>query len=207
MKIVLIGAQGAGKGVQGRILSKELGIEVYSAGDLLRSEAEKDTKEGKNIKVTIDTGKLVSHEVIFNLFKKYAKKDFIFDGFPRTIEQVKLFESEWKVNHVIYIDISERVSIERLSGRAQCKKCGKIYGISKELKPKKEGKCDECDVELYIREDDKPDAIKRRLNVFNKQTKPVVDYFEKKGVLRRIDGEKSVDEVAEEIRNIFKHMN
>jgi len=165
MKLTFIGPQGCGKGTQAELLSKEFNIPMYSAGELLREEKKKNTTLGKKIASLIDKGNLVPAEIIYKLIKEKIKdkEDYIIDGFPRDMSQVRISE-DIKFDKAIYLRISDKVAVERLSGRQNCRNCGSTYHLTFK-KPKVSGKCDKCGGELYTREDDTEKAIKKRLKI------------------------------------------
>lgn len=204
MRILLIGPQGCGKGTQASLLSKELGIPTFSMGEMLRQEYAKKTELGIKTHESLARGLMVPNEMVVDLLKSVLPKDFILEGFPRNMEQAKILEKIAKPDVAVLISISDKVTVERLSGRLQCRKCGNIHG-TKALIPKVKGKCDKCGGELYVREDDKPEAIRKRLETYHNDTEPVVDYYKKKGILKEVNGEGSVDEVFKVISKLFKH--
>lgn len=208
MKIVILGPQGSGKGTQATLLSKKLGIHTISTGQLLRDEAIKNTPFGRKIKSIIDKGRLVPDDWVLKLLmerikKRDCKKGFILDGHPRNKYQLEDLKRNIKVDIAFLLNISDKEAIKRLSARRQCKKCGTIYNLIT-FKPKKSGKCDNCDSRIVQRADDKPAAIKRRLQIFNKDTRAVFDYFLKNKMLIEINGEQSVDKVHKDIMKELK---
>lgn len=186
MKLVMLGPPGSGKGTYATRLSPKLGVPTISTGELCREEAAKGTELGKQIKKIMDEGGLQPDEVIIEMLKNRlkkpdAKKGFILDGFPRTLPQAEALEKITKLDAVINLVVPERVIIARLSARRQCKKCSAIYNTLY-LKPKKEGICDKCGGELYQRDDDKPEAIKHRLKIYEESTSPLISYYKEKGI-------------------------
>lgn len=200
-KIIVLGAQGSGKGTQADLLSEKLEIPAVSMGDLLREEKRKKTQKAKEIASYIDNGLLVPYKITIDLIKKAIKKNkkgIIIDGFPRNMEQATVFDKFFKPTHIIFIKISEKETIRRLAGRRNCPKCRKIYHVTFNP-PKKKDICDRCRAKLIRRKDDTPEAIKKRLEIFNKITKPVVKYYKKKYGLIKIGGENSIKKVHEKI--------
>ena len=206
--IVLIGAPGAGKGTQAAMLVEELGIPHISTGDMLREAVAEGTELGLLAKSYMDRGELVPDDVIVRmvmerLAKPDCEKGAILDGFPRTIVQAEAFEEALKregkaIAVVPYIKVSMQELLDRLSGRWICRRCQAVYH-KKYNPPKEDLKCDKCGGELYQREDDKPETARHRLEVYFRQTMPLLDYYRERGLLKEIDGEKSIPEVHREL--------
>ena len=198
MKIVFLGKQGSGKGTQAKMLSKELEIPHISTGDLLRGSTG-DLK--KKVDEYINNGNLVPDSLIFKILdKRFQNKDcekgFILDGLPRNLNQARELDKIVKIEKVFEIFISDREAIKRLGSRLNCKNCGAVF--NKETNPpKKEGLCDVCGGEIYQREDDKEQAIKKRLEIYNKQTSEVLKYYGSKII--KIEGEQPIKKVFEDI--------
>ncbi len=213
MIIILLGAPGVGKGTQAQLISKEYGIPQISTGDILRAEVKNETPLGREAKRYMDSGELVPDELIVKMMEKRITQDdckngFILDGFPRTVAQAEAFEKMLqehglKLDHVILIDVPKEEIILRLTGRRICPKCGAVYHI-RYNPPKSEGVCDKCKTPLIQRDDDKEDVVKNRLAVYEKSTKPLVEYYEGKGKLVRIDGVGSIDEIFGRIKQILQ---
>ncbi|MDD5182010.1 MAG: nucleoside monophosphate kinase [Candidatus Nanoarchaeia archaeon] len=188
VKLAMLGPPGSGKGTYATRMAPKLEVPAVSTGELLRANRD-DPKLGPEIRKGQDSGGLVPDKIVMAVLQKRlaesdAKKGFILDGFPRTIEQAESLEKFAKLDAVINLVVPERVIIARLSSRRQCSKCSAIYNTLY-LKTKVEGICDKCGGELYQRSDDKPESIKERLKVYEKSTAPLIDYYGKKGV--RID--------------------
>lgn len=214
--IIILGPQGSGKGTQAKLLQKEFSLDYIGSGDLLRERKKIKDFTGKKISQKIDAGYRVPTPVIFKIwmdkFEEYKqKKDFkgtILDGSPRTILEAQMIDQalgwyEWdKEIAVLFINISEKESINRLTKRRICKNCGRILpyiGKFKEI-----DRCDKCGGELYTRKDDEPEDIKRRLAWFKKEVLPVVDYYREKGLLKEVNGEQSIEDVYQEILQKLK---
>ena len=206
MNLVLMGPPGAGKGTQGEILSKRLGIDTISTGVMLRTAIKEQTEVGKLAEGYINEGKLVPDDVIVAIVKdRLAKTDcekgFILDGFPRTTAQAEaLTASGVKIDKVLSLEVDDDVIVERLSSRRECSKCGAPYSVLFN-KPAVEGKCDKCGGELIRRADDNPETIKNRLNVYHEQTEPIKDYYAKAGLLVTASG---VDKVEDTTKNVLE---
>lgn len=206
MNLVLMGPPGAGKGTQGELLAKKLGIDTISTGVMLRTAIKEQTEIGKLAEKYINDGKLVPDDVIVSIVKeRLAKPDcekgFILDGFPRTTAQAEaLTESGVRIDKVLSLEVSDDVIIERLSSRRECSKCGAPYNVISN-KPEKEGVCDKCGGELIQRADDNPDTIKNRLNVYHTETEPIKAYYEKLGLLVTAKGE---EDLADTTKNVDK---
>lgn len=202
MNILIIGPQGSGKGTQAKILSKKLGILHISTGDLIRSA---EGKLKKKVDSYINKGNLIPDELILKMLKERLKKSdcergFILDGFPRNLKQAYELEKIKKIDIVIEISISYGESVRRLSGRRNCPKCGKIYNIETSPKPKRDNLCDDCGLGLRQREDDYPEAIKKRLDIYHKETEPILRKY--KAI--RINGENEIEKISGEILNYLK---
>lgn len=213
MKIVMLGAPGAGKGTQAEKLASKYGLPHVSTGDIFRKNIKEGTELGKEAKSYMDAGALVPDELTVRLLLDRVSNDdcdlgYILDGFPRTIPQAEaldreLAKLEGKIDFAINVEVPDDNIIERMSGRRACLKCGATYHLQY-IPPKKEGICDECGSELVIRDDDKPETVKNRLATYHEQTQPLVDYYKKQGVYHEVDGTKDVDSVFDSIRDILE---
>lgn len=190
MRIVILGPPGSGKGTYASRLTSILKIPHISTGDMVREEIRAQTEIGRRIKKYSDRGELVPDEMIIDLLverlkKPDAQRGFILDGFPRTIRQAEALERISEIDVVINLNVPDEIIIQRLSNRLVCRKCGAIYNRLT-LKPKVDEICDLCGGELYQREDDKPEVIRERLNVYRRSTEPLRDYYRRKGLIRDV---------------------
>ena len=207
MKLIFLGPPGAGKGTLAAEAAALYGIPHISTGDLFRAAIREGTPLGVKVKAIIDSGQLVGDDVTIELVrerlaKEDAKGGFILDGFPRTIAQAEALAKIADIDSAVNFDIADADVISRLSGRRVCKNCGKSYHIEN-MKPQKEGFCDDCGGELYTRDDDKPDAIKKRLEVYREQTAPLIAYYRERGRLKDIDARPPAAEVLELFKAAF----
>ena len=201
MKLMFLGAPGAGKGTQAEVVSERYQIPAISTGALLREAIAKGTELGKKAKDSIDGGALAPADVVIGMIKERLAADdcsggFILDGFPRTVAQaIALDEMGIKMDGVISIEVADEVIIRRLGGRRLCGKCGSSYHV--DYKPTAvAGICDKCNGELVTRADDKPEVIKSRLDVYHKQTEPVKDFYAAKGVLKLVIGQEEIEDTT-----------
>lgn len=184
MKAIIFGPPGSGKGTYASRLQAKLGIDVISMGDIFREIMKEDTLLGKKVKQYVEKGSLVPDDVVLEVLKQGlvkapSNKGFILDGFPRTLDQAKALEKIAKIDVVIQLTVPDSIIIERLSTRRICNQCGEVYNV-RYLKPKKEGICDKCGGKLYQRSDDTPKVIKDRIQVYLKQTEPILKLYQKK---------------------------
>ncbi len=207
MNIVLLGAPGVGKGTIAKLIEKKLRIPQISTGDILRETAAEKTKLGKKIRKYMNSGKLVPKRTVIRLLKerldkKDCKKGFILDGFPRTKSQAKSLKSIADIAVVFDLYASENVIIQRLSGRRICKKCRAIYHMQN-MPPRRKGVCDRCRSRPVHREDDKPKAVKKRLKIYKKKTEPLIKYYLRKGLLKKINAEENPKDI---LKNCLKSL-
>ncbi|MEE5990322.1 MAG: adenylate kinase [Lachnospiraceae bacterium] len=213
MKIVMLGAPGAGKGTQASMIAENFGIPHISTGDIFRANIKNGTELGKEAKAYMDKGELVPDELTVRLLldrvaQDDCKEGYVLDGFPRTIPQAEVLEKELektgdKIDKAVNVDVPDENIVRRMSGRRACLKCGATYHIV-HIPPKKEGICDVCGSELVLRDDDKEETVKNRLDVYHKQTSPLIDFYSKRNVLETVDGTKDSKEVFEDIKKILK---
>ncbi|WP_381411798.1 adenylate kinase [Staphylococcus epidermidis] len=215
MNIILMGLPGAGKGTQASEIVKKFPIPHISTGDMFRKAIKDETDLGKEAKSYMDRGELVPDEVTVGIVKERiseddAKKGFLLDGFPRTIDQAEslsqiMSELDREIDAVINIEVPEEELMNRLTGRRICEKCGTTYHLVFNP-PKVDGICDIDGGKLYQREDDNPETVSNRLSVNVKQSKPILEYYYNKGVLKNIDGSKDIDEVTKDVIDILDHL-
>lgn len=197
MKLILLGAPGAGKGTQAEVISTKLAIPAVSTGNIIREALANGTEMGLKAKSFIDAGQLVPDDVVIGIIKERLAKDdcaagFILDGFPRTIPQAEALDAMGVIiDRVISIEVADENIVRRMSGRRVCKACGSSYHLEYK-KPAVDGVCNACGGELVQRKDDHPDTVLDRLHVYHEQTEPLKDYYEKKGILRIVEGQEEV---------------
>ncbi|MBE6016143.1 MAG: adenylate kinase [Lachnospiraceae bacterium] len=212
MKIVMLGAPGAGKGTQAKMIASKYHIPHISTGDIFRANIKEGTELGNKAKGYMDQGLLVPDELVVDLVVDRltwddAKEGYVLDGFPRTIPQAEaltkaLAEKNEVLDHAINIEIPDQNIIERMGGRRACVACGATYHIVN-IPPQIEGKCDKCGAELILRDDDKPETVRKRLEVYHDQTQPLIDYYGNEGVLKEVDGTVDMADVFAAICNIL----
>lgn len=213
MKIIMLGAPGAGKGTQAKKIASKYGIPHISTGDIFRANIKNGTELGKKAKVFMDQGLLVPDELVVDLIMdRFQEADcqngYVLDGFPRTIPQAKALDDALAKNndameYAIDVDVPDENIVNRMSGRRACVGCGGTYHLVT-IPPKTEGICDTCGGELILREDDKPETVQNRLKVYHDQTQPLIDYYQGKGILKTVDGTKSPEAVLEDIISIIE---
>ena len=212
MRLILLGPPGAGKGTQAKFICEKYRIPQVSTGDMLRAAIKAGTLLGQEAKKVIDAGHLVSDDIVVNLVRERLLREdcrdgYLFDGFPRTIPQAEVLDSELTklgdhIDYAINVDVPDENIVKRMSGRRACLTCGATYHIE-HVPPKKEGICDVCGSELVLRDDDKPETVKNRLNVYHEQTQPLIDFYTEKGVLKTVDGTVPMEEVFAAITAIL----
>ena len=212
MKIVMLGAPGAGKGTQAKKIAESFGVPHISTGDIFRANIKNNTELGQKAKVYMDKGELVPDELVVDLIMdRFSEPDcadgYVLDGYPRTIPQAEALDNALKANndsldYAVNVDVPDEDIISRMSGRRSCLKCGATYHISFNP-PVKEGICDKCGEALVQREDDKEETVKNRLGVYHEQTEPLEKYYAEAGLLHNVDGTKNMDEVFDSIKIII----
>ena len=212
MKIIMLGAPGAGKGTQAKKIAEKYSIPHISTGDIFRANIKEGTELGKKAKTYMDQGLLVPDELVVDLVVDRVKQDdcakgYVLDGFPRTIPQAESLDAALekigeKIDFAINVEVPDENIVRRMSGRRACLGCGATYHIE-HIPPKTEGICDTCGKELVLRDDDKPETVTKRLNVYHEQTQPLIDYYTKKGIIRDVDGTQQMDDVFNAIVKIL----
>ena len=212
MKIVMLGAPGAGKGTQAKMIAEKYRIPHISTGDIFRANIKNGTELGKQAKEYMDKGQLVPDELTVKiLLDRVAQEDckngYVLDGFPRTIPQAEVLDKALTelgdhIDYAIDVNVTDENIIKRMSGRRACLTCGATYHIE-HVPPKKEGICDACGNELVLRDDDKPETVKNRLDVYHKQTQPLIDYYTEKNILKTVDGTVDMMDVFGAITSIL----
>ncbi len=212
MKIIMLGAPGAGKGTQAKMIAEKYHIPHISTGDIFRANIKNGTELGKEAKKYMDQGLLVPDELTVKILldrvgQEDCKEGYVLDGFPRNIPQAEVLDDALKkisdnIDFAINVDVPDENIIRRMGGRRACVSCGSTYHIEY-IPPKKEGVCDVCGQALVLRDDDKPETVKNRLEVYHGQTQPLIDYYQAKNILRTVDGTRSVEEVFDAITAIL----
>lgn len=212
MKIIMLGAPGAGKGTQAKMIAEKYSIPHISTGDIFRANIKNGTELGKKAKSYMDKGQLVPDELTLDLIMDRFKEDdckngYVLDGFPRTIPQAEALDKALetageKVDFAIDVDVPDENIVKRMGGRRACVNCGATYHIV--YSPTKvEGKCDKCGEDLIVREDDKPETVLSRLDVYHTQTQPLIDYYKNQGILKTVDGTVDMKDVFNAIVDIL----
>ena len=212
MKIIMLGAPGAGKGTQADKICAKYNIPHISTGDIFRANIKNNTELGQKAKSYMEKGELVPDELVVDLVVDRIKADdctngYVLDGFPRTIPQAEALDAALaaindKVDYAINVEVPDENIINRMSGRRACVACGATYHIV-HIPTKVEGVCDKCGADLILRDDDKPETVKNRLNVYHEQTQPLIDYYTAKNVLHEVDGTKAMEDVFSSIVSIL----
>ena len=213
MRLILLGGPGAGKGTQANYIKDKYQIPQISTGDILREAVKKEAPLGLEAKTYMNAGKLVPDEVVIGIIQDRLKQSdcgngFILDGFPRTVVQAEALDNtlkamQKKIEHALSITVEDEELLRRLTGRRTCRSCGAMFHVMFNP-PKKEGICDACSGELYQRDDDKEETIRNRLNVYNQQTSPLIDYYQERGLLRSVDGLGKIEEILEKIEAVLE---
>lgn len=208
MRLIIMGPPGAGKGSQAGVLKKEIGIPHISTGDIFRQNVENRTELGVKAKEYMDSGKLVPDDLTASIVRNRLREDdcmqgFILDGYPRTISQAQTLEEilkqmDIKIDKVINLEVDDQTIIKRMTGRRICTKCSAIYNLYN-IPPKKEGKCDLCDADLMQRKDDNVETVKQRLAIYHEQTEPLLDFYNKKGILVTIKGKERIEDTNKDV--------
>ena len=204
MKIIMLGAPGAGKGTQAKQIADKYGIPHISTGDIFRANLKQGTELGKKAKEYMDQGLLVPDELTWDLVtdrigQEDCKNGFVLDGFPRTIPQAEALDKALanineKMDYAVDVDVPDENIVNRMSGRRACINCGATYHIVS-IPTKVEGICDRCGEKVVLRDDDQPETVKKRLNVYHEQTQPLIDYYKKQDILRTVDGTQPMEQV------------
>jgi len=213
MKIIMLGAPGAGKGSQASRIATEYQLPHISTGDIFRANLKEETELGKKAKSFMDKGELVPDDITIamlleRIHKEDCKNGYILDGFPRTIPQAEalkeaLAKKNEKIDLALDVEATDELIIKRMAGRRTCPSCGAIYHIVT-LQPKVEGKCDRCGADLIQRKDDNEETVKNRLKIYHEITEPLISYYKKEGILEEIDGAEDLDKVFEKVKTIIR---
>ncbi len=212
MKVIMLGAPGAGKGTQAKKIAAKYDIPHISTGDIFRANIKNGTELGKKAKTYMDQGLLVPDELVVDLVvdrvnQEDCAKGYVLDGFPRTIPQAEALDKALeklgqKMDYAIDVDVPDEAIVSRMGGRRACVGCGATYHLVY-APTKEEGICDVCGKELILRDDDKPETVKKRLNVYHEQTQPLIDYYTKAGILKSVDGTVDLNDVFKAIVDIL----
>ncbi len=212
MKVIMLGAPGAGKGTQAKMIAEKFGIPHISTGDIFRANIQKGTELGAEAKKYMDQGLLVPDELTVKiLLDRVAQDDcgkgYVLDGFPRTIPQAKVLDEALeklgeKIDYAVDVDVADEHIVKRMSGHRACLKCGATYHVE-HIPPRQEGVCDSCGSDLVLRDDDKPETVMNRLKVYHDQTQPLIEYYGQKGILRKVDGTMEMQDVFHAIVDLL----
>lgn len=212
MKVIMLGAPGAGKGTQAKLIAEKYGIPHISTGDIFRANIKNGTELGMKAKSFMDKGELVPDALTIGMLldrvgQPDCKDGYVLDGFPRTIPQAEeldraLAERNEKIDFAVDVDVPDENIVKRMSGRRACLKCGATYHME-HIPPKKEGVCDSCGSELVLRDDDKAETVLKRLQVYHDQTQPLIDFYTRKGILRTVDGMRDMQDVFTAITGVL----
>ncbi len=212
MKIIMLGAPGAGKGTQAKKIAAKYGIPHISTGDIFRANIKGGTELGMKAKTFMDQGMLVPDEITIGMLmdrihEEDCKNGYVLDGFPRTIPQAESLTEALKgmgeaIDYAVNVDVPDENIVSRMGGRRACVACGATYHVEFNA-PKTEGVCDTCGEKLVLRDDDKPETVQKRLNVYHEQTQPLIDYYQNAGVLKEVDGTKNMEAVFLDIVSIL----
>lgn len=212
MKLIMLGAPGAGKGTQAKKLAEKYDIPHISTGDIFRANIKQQTELGKKAKEYMDQGLLVPDELVVDLVADRLQQDdcnkgFVLDGFPRTIPQAQALDKalekmSTEIDHAINVHVPDKNIVRRMAGRRACIDCGATYHL-KHIPPKVENTCDYCGSKLILRDDDKEETVLKRLNVYHEQTQPLIDYYENKKALLTVDGTKAIKAITDDIVNVL----
>lgn len=213
MKVVMLGAPGAGKGTQAKMIAAKYNVPHISTGDIFRANIKEGTELGKKAKSFMDQGLLVPDELVVDLVVDRLQQDdcnngYVLDGFPRTIPQAEALDAALstagvKLDFALDIDVADDFIVKRMGGRRACLTCGATYHIVN-IPPKAEGICDTCGGELVLRDDDKPETVEKRLSVYHEQTQPLIDYYKNSGILVTLDGTQDMNEVFANICSVLE---
>lgn len=208
----MLGAPGAGKGTQAKMIAEKYGVPHVSTGDIFRANIKEGTELGMEAKRYMDQGLLVPDELTVKILldrvaKKDCEKGYVLDGFPRNIPQAEVLEKALdeindKLDYAIDVDVPDENIIKRMSGRRACPNCGDTYHVEN-VPPKKEGYCDSCGAGLILRDDDRPETVGKRLDVYHEQTQPLIEFYQEKGILRTVDGTVNMKDVFAAICDIL----
>ena len=204
MKIIMLGAPGAGKGTQAKMIAEKYGIPHISTGDIFRANIKNGTELGMKAKSFMDKGELVPDELTVSMLldrvgKPDCKDGYVLDGFPRTIPQAEELDKALsgrneEIDFAVDVDVPDENIVKRMSGRRACLKCGATYHME-HIPPRKEGVCDSCGSELVLRDDDKAETVQKRLQVYHDQTQPLIEFYTRKGILKTVDGTQDMKDV------------